>query len=290
MRILITGGDTPLGRTLSEELGNRDIFTADSTTLAVTDERSVARAFQERQPEIVLHCAMLTDPEICESDPARAWAVNVHGSSNIAAACRTTGAKLIAFSTGRVFDGARELPYSEFDRPTGGISVCGQSAWSGECAMRLNCSEHLIVRTAWLYGPGGPSYVHTLMRMAQEGTSEVRAASDQKGCPTSTYAVAAVIRKLLRSPRLMGTLHLSCGGEASRYDFARAVFELAGLGQKVVPCLSGEIPGSAVEPRSLKLENRMLGMFGLPPMPDWRTALADFMRREFSPAAGGSVR
>ena len=174
MRILITGGDTPLGRTLSEELGNRDIFTADSTTLAVTDERSVARAFQESQPEIVLHCAMLTDPEICESDPARAWAVNVHGSSNIAAACRTTGAKLIAFSTGRVFDGARELPYSEFDRPTGGISVCGQSAWSGECAMRLNCSEHLIVRTAWLYGPGGPSYVHTLMRMAQEGTSEAR--------------------------------------------------------------------------------------------------------------------
>ena len=156
--------------------------------------------------------------------------------------------------------------------------------------MRLNCSEHLIVRTAWLYGPGGPSYVHTLMRMAQEGASEVRAASDQKGCPTRTYAVAAVISNLLRSPRLMGTLHLSCGGEASRYDFARAVFELAGLGQKVVPCLSGEIPGSAVEPHSLKLENRMLGMFGLPPMPDWRTALADFMRREFSPGAGGSVR
>jgi len=262
---------------------------ADDSTLDVTDARSVARAFQESTPQAVLHCALMTDPASCERDPARAWDVNVHGSSNIAAACRTTGARLIAFSTGCVFDGAKDVPYSEFDSPTGGTGVCGQSAWSGECAMRLNCYELLIIRTSWLYGPGSDSFVHAMMRLAREGTPEIRADGDQTGCPTSTYAVAGIVKEILRRPALRGTMHLACEGHASRYDFARAVFELAGLSQKVVPGHAESLPDGRFLPRNMQLENRLLGMFGPPAMPDWRSALADFMRREFPPAPGERI-
>ena len=110
------------------------------------------------------------------------------------------------------FSGTGQRPYHEFDVPDGGINVYGQSKWAGEQAVRTHCPDHVIARISWLYGPGGPSFVHTMLRLARQGHEVLRVVDDQRGNPTSTSAVAAALRHILLRPGLVGTFHLTCEG------------------------------------------------------------------------------
>ncbi len=283
MRILVTGGAGMLARTLVSalEASRRHTVTAlGRADLDVIDPGSVVRAFDAAQPDVVLHCAAFTRVDQCEDDRALAFAVNNQGSANVAQACKQFGSRLIAFSTGDVFDGDRDMPYSEFDQATGGLSVYGRSKWAGECAVRLNCPNHVIARVSWLYGPDGPSFLHTMLRLHDRGTPLIRVVSDQRGNPTSTPAVAAAVLELLDRPELSGTFHLTCEGEASRYEFAREIFAQAGIEQRVEPCTTAEYPTKARRPANSCLAKRRLSMAGMAPMPDWRAALKTFLAVE----------
>ncbi|HIW00200.1 MAG TPA: dTDP-4-dehydrorhamnose reductase [Candidatus Desulfovibrio intestinipullorum] len=283
MRILISGGRGMLARTLAARLGTHAdhvLAAPGREELDITDPLSVGRVFADFQPDVVLHCAAYTKVDQCESEPELASQVNVAGSAHVAAACQQAGARLIAFSTDYVFDG-HSGPYSEFSRPTGGLNVYGQTKWAGECAIRLNCPNHLIARVSWLYGPGGPSFVHTMMRLNREGRPLVRVVNDQKGNPTSTLSVACAIEELLDHPEITGTIHLTCEGEATWYDLAKAVFALTGREQKVEPCTSAEYPLPAARPANSCLLKERLKLCHLRPMPHWQTALKDFLASEF---------
>ena len=164
--------------------------------------------------------------------------------------------------------------------PDGGINVYGQSKWAGEQAVRTHCPDHVIARISWLYGPGGPSFVHTMLRLARQGHEVLRVVDDQRGNPTSTSAVAAALRHILLRPGLVGTFHLTCEGETTWYGFAREIFRLAGVEQCVVPCTSAEYVTPARRPENSCLEKRMLRLLGLPSMPHWQESLADFMRSQ----------
>jgi dTDP-4-dehydrorhamnose reductase len=146
--------------------------------------------------------------------------------------------------------------------------------------VRIHCPNHLIVRVAWLYGVGGPSFVHTIRKVASEG-KDLKVVQDQIGNPTSAFAVANHLRLLLERPELAGTFHLTCEGEASWYEFACELTRLAGLSPKIEPCTGKEFPRPAPRPADSRLEKRALKFAGLPPMPDWREVLAEFMKREF---------
>ena len=199
----------------------------------------------------------------------------------VAAACNRNHVRLIAISTDYVFDGNADRPYSEFDRPTGGATVYGQSKFAGEELVRIHCPDHVIARISWLYGAGGPSFVHTMLKLADGSRPELKVVADQIGNPTSTLAVARGLRELLRRPGLVGTYHLTCEGEASWYEFACEIFSQRNVTQKVVPCRTDEFPRPAPRPANSRLEKRMLRLAGLPPMPDWRDALREFLAREF---------
>lgn len=282
MRILITGGRGMLARTLAAELGKNpehQIAAPGHDELDITSTLSVSRAFDAVQPEVVLHCAAWTKVDLCESDPARAHKVNVQGSAHIALACKQTGARLIAFSTDYVFDGENG-PYSEFSSAGGAINVYGRSKWEGERIIRLDCPRHIIARVSWLYGPGGPSFVHTMLRLAREGRPSIRVVNDQHGCPTSTLAVARVIADMVQRPELVGTFHLCCQGETTWYDFAREIFARAGIAQAVEPCSSTDYPTPARRPANSCLVSSRLGPAGLGPMPHWKDALAEFLAKE----------
>lgn len=282
MRILITGGKGMLARTLVTELGKNpdySICAPGHAELDITDPMSVTRVFGSFDPEVVLHCAAYTKVDQCESNPSLAQEVNVQGSANIAMACKQSNARLIAFSTDYVFDG-ESGPYNEFSRPTGGINVYGQSKWAAERTIRLDCPNHVIARVSWLYGPGGPSFVHTMLRLAKEGRPCIRVVNDQTGCPTSTLAVAGAIAEILRNPRLMGTFHLSCRGETTWYGLAREIFALAGIEQNVEPCTSAEYVTPAKRPANSCLVSVRMEDRGLSPMPHWRESLQSFLARE----------
>lgn len=280
MKLLITGGRGMLGRTLQKELKEFEIVIADLPEADITDRCRFAEFLQENAPDTVIHCAAMTAVDACETEAEKAFALNALGSANVAWACARQKCRLIAISTDYVFDGSLDRPYNEFDKAGGGRSVYGQSKFAGEEAVRQNCADHLICRISWLYGAGGPSFVHTMMKLADGTRPFLKVVSDQIGNPTSCLAVARQLRNIIGRKELTGTFHLTCEGEASWADFAEEIFRLAKAEQQVLRCTTAEFPRPAPRPANSRLDKMMLRLNQLPPMPHWKEALAEFMKTE----------
>ena len=281
MKLLITGGKGMLGRTLQEEFKDHEIVIADLPEADITDAAEFDTFLALNKPDVVIHCAAMTAVDKCESEIEFAYKLNAFGTANVAASCNRHGVRLIAISTDYVFDGDSDRPYNEFDRATGGNTIYGKSKFAGEEAVRTHCPNHVICRISWLYGHGGPSFVHAMMSLADGTRPMLKVVADQHGNPTSTTAVARQLRNILANPQLVGTFHLTCEGEATWFDFAQEIFRLAGKDQAVSPCRTDEVPRPAPRPKNSRLDKMMLRLAGLPPMPDWRDALAEFMQSEF---------
>ncbi len=281
MKLLITGGKGMLGRTLQNEFKDCEIVIADLPEADITDAAEFDRFLAANKPDAVIHCAAMTAVDKCESEIEFAYKLNAFGTANVAAACNRHGVRLIAISTDYVFDGDSDRPYNEFNRATGGNTIYGKSKFAGEEAVRRHCPNHVICRISWLYGHGGPSFVHAMMSLADGTRPMLKVVADQHGNPTSTTAVARQLRNILAKPELVGTFHLTCEGEATWFEFAQEIFRLAGKTQAVSPCTTDEFPRPAPRPKNSRLDKMMLRLAGLPPMPDWRDALAEFMKNEF---------
>ena len=280
MKLLITGGKGMLGRTLQKEFSDCEVVVADLPEADITDPAGFDAFLAKAAPDAVIHCAAMTAVDRCETELDTAYRLNAFGSANVASACRRHGVRLIAISTDYVFEGSADRPYNEFDRADGGNTVYGKSKFAGEEAVRTLCPDHVICRISWLYGPGGPSFVHAMMKLADGTRPELKVVADQHGNPTSTLAVARQLRNILTHRELAGTFHMTCEGEATWAEFAAEIFRLAGKSQKIIPCTTDEFPRPAPRPKNSRLDKMMLRLAGLPPMPDWHDALAEFMRLE----------
>ena len=281
MRIVITGGKGMLGRTLQQVLSDNELIIADLPEADITDAAGFDAFLAAANADAVIHCAAMTAVDKCETEQDFAYKLNAVGSLNVAAACNRHNVRLIAISTDYVFKGDADRPYHEFDRADGGNTVYGQSKFAGEEFIRTHCPNHVICRISWLYGAGGPSFVHAMMNLADGTRPVLKVVNDQHGNPTSTLAVARQLKNILAEPELAGTFHLTCEGEATWYEFAQEIFRLAWKNQQVEPCTTDEFPRPAPRPLNSRLEKRMLRLCGLPPMPDWHDALAEFMQSEF---------
>ena len=288
MKILITGGKGMLGRTLQKELAGQELFVADLPETDILDPSSLEFAFDAFRPEMVVHCAAMTKVDDCETNRELAFRLNESGSRNVAEACRGFGARLIAISTDYVFSGegrgADALdPHGEGWRETDAPAprtVYGASKLAGEQAIFAAMPEAVVLRIAWLYGAGGPSFVHTMAKLgAQEGTP-LKVVDDQRGNPTSTKVVADEIGFLLSHPEISGVVHGTCEGVCSWYDLTVELFRLLGLTRPIVPCTTAEFPRPAPRPAYSALANTVLALNGFH-APDWRAALADFVADEF---------
>ena len=281
MKVLLTGGKGMLGRTLCAELTDFDVIPTDLPEADITDAVGFDALLKQIKPDAVIHCAAMTAVDKCETEIDFAYKLNAFGTANVASACHRNGIRLIAISTDYVFEGNSDRPYNEFDQPNGGNTIYGKSKFAGEEAIRRHCPNHVICRISWLYGAGGPSFVHAMVNLADGTRPELKVVADQIGNPTSTLAVARQLRNILNRKELVGTFHLTCEGEASWADFAAEIFRLKGVDQKIVPCTTAEFPRPAPRPANSRLDKMMLRLSGLPPMPHWKEALAEFMASEF---------
>ena len=283
MRILLTGGKGMLGRTLCSVLGDEfDVIPTDLPEADITDAAGFGGVLDKYAPDAVIHCAAMTQVDDCESKQDLAYRLNAYGSANVALNCKKRNIRLIAISTDYVFDGESAVPYNEFCHATGGNTVYGKSKFAGEREIRAIYPESVICRISWLYGPGGPSFVHAMMKLAASGKRELKVVDDQHGNPTSTFAVANALRGILKRPELSGVFHLTCEGVATWKQLAEKIFEYAGIECKVNGCTTEEFPRPAPRPHHSALDKMMLRITGLPPMPDWQEALKEFMTREFN--------
>ena len=282
MRILLTGGKGMLGRTLCGELADFDPIPTDLPEGDITDPAAFEALLKKEAPEAVIHCAAMTAVDRCETERESAYRLNAFGTANVASACHRLGIRLIAISTDYVFRGDADRPYHEFDRPDGGRTVYGQSKFAGEEAVRALCPDHVICRLSWLYGPGGPSFLHAMLKLADGTRPELKVVNDQHGNPTSTFAVARALRGILIRRELAGTFHLTCEGEATWAELAAEFFRLMKIPRKVIPCRTDEFPRPAPRPANSRLDKMMLRLAGLPPMPHWKDALKEFCEFEFA--------
>ena len=278
MKVLLTGGKGMLGRTLCAELTDFEIIPTDLPEADITDAAGFDALLKQIKPDAVIHCAAMTAVDKCETEIDFAYKLNAFGTANVASACHRNGIRLIAISTDYVFEGNSDRPYNEFDTPNGGNTIYGKSKFAGEEAIRRHCPNHVICRISWLYGAGGPSFVHAMINLADGTRPELKVVADQIGNPTSTLAVARQLRNILIRKELVGTFHLTCEGEATWADFAAEIFRLKGIEQKIVPCTTAEFPRPAPRPANSRLDKMMLRLSGLPPMPHWKDALAEFLQ------------
>ena len=284
MKVLLTGGKGMLGRTICRELTDFEVIPTDLPEGDITDPAVFDALLKRTAPDAVIHCAAMTAVDKCETEIDQAYRLNAYGTANVASACHRNGIRLIAISTDYVFDGNSDRPYHEFDHAGGGNTIYGKSKFAGEEAVRKLCPDHVICRISWLYGPGGPSFVHAMMKLADGTRPELKVVNDQHGNPTSTLAVARALRNILNHPYLTGTFHMTCEGEATWAEFASEIFRIMQINQKIIPCRTDEFPRPAPRPANSRLDKMMLRLAGLPPMPHWKDALKEFCDLEFGKA------
>lgn len=285
MKIVITGGKGMLGRTLQRELADHELVIADLPEWDVTDDEGFCRKLMAAAPDAVIHCAAMTKVDDCEMNRELAFKLNEEGSRNVAIACQACGARLFAISTDYVFSGdppRTPWAWSETDIPRP-RTVYGLSKFSGEQMVQMLNPSATILRIAWLYGAGGPSFVHKMADLGAREGAPLRVVNDQHGNPTSAKAVADVIRFLFTRPDVSGIVHATCEDQCTWYDLA---IELKGLlgdrfPRAVEPCATEEFPRPAPRPRHSALKKSVLNVLGYR-TPNWRTALADFVAEEFA--------
>jgi dTDP-4-dehydrorhamnose reductase len=255
--------------------------------LDLTQKASIHTVFEEVRPDICINTAAYTAVDKAESDAAGAFAVNRDGVASLAEACRAVAIPCIHLSTDYVFPGAESRPYLEED-PTAPLGVYGRSKWEGEEALRAMHREHLIVRTAWLYGHHGTNFVKTMLRLARE-RQVLQVVHDQHGCPTWTRDLARALTVIChhlthtQNAHFWGTYHFCGAGQTTWYDFARAIFaevrfsEVLSI-QRVDPIPTTAYPTPAKRPAYSVLDcTKIQRVFGITPRP-WRDSLHDCMQ------------
>jgi dTDP-4-dehydrorhamnose reductase len=277
MRILVFGYKGQLGRDLIAVFG-RDGETVgyDLPELDITDPGAVNAAVSGFKPDVVVNAAAYTDVEGAEDHRALAFAVNETGARHVAGAAARAGAAILYYGTDFVFDGATQTPYEPDDAPAP-LSVYGESKWAGERATIAANPRHFIVRTAWLYGPGGNNFVEKILRAAAS-RPELKVVEDEVGSPTYTRDLAEISCALCTTAAY-GTYHAVNAGACSRFEFARAILSLAGTTTRVRPCTRQEFPTKAQRPLYSVLSNAKIEAVTGRTMRPWEDALQDYLRR-----------
>ena len=278
MRILITGAKGLVGRALVEHCATSgdEVLAYDHATLNIADEAAVDSEIAGKRPDAVINCAAWTDVDGCESDPEKAERVNALGPENLARASRKANAVLITISTDYVFDGEKEGFYTQRDQPRP-ISVYGKFKLEGERKAREEHARTIVVRTGYIFGPGGRNFLSNVVAWAEAG-QKLKAIRDCWGTPTYGCDLAARLRELAVID-LPGTYHVvSSGAGASFETFATAALRLANLNPDRLEIVSSKsLARPAPRPRNSRLKCLLSEAIGLAPLRNWQEGLAHFI-------------
>lgn len=284
MNVLIIGAEGQLGQDLCAVYADCTVHRADLDGehhhLDISDPTAVSFLIIVIKPDLVINAAAAHNVPLCEQEPALAFAVNATGARNLAVACKAIGARLVHVSTDYVFGDGGTRPYMESDLPQP-LSVYAASKLAGEHLIASVLDDHIIVRTAALYGnapcraKGGRNFIGTMLHLAAT-RPEVKVVTDEITTPTWTLALARQMR-LLAEKGEPGLYHLTCQGACSWYDFAQAIFEETGTQVTLTPTTSAEFQSPVRRPAYSVMENKHAQAQGLDIMPPWRDALKDYL-------------
>ena len=221
MKIVVFGAGGQIGREVCRAAWppGHTILPLDRKAVDITKSAAVGAMLTRETPDLAINLAAYTAVDRAESEPDQAWAVNCAGAAHIAAACGENATPLIHLSTDYVFDGRKTEPYRE-DDAVGPLGVYGRSKEAGERAVRAALAQHVILRTAWVFGAHGANFVKTMLRLAAE-RPVLRVVADQRGCPTAAADIAAALMADRRA-------HRKRRGEVGHLSFCRRQLPSAG--------------------------------------------------------------
>ena len=277
MRTLIFGAKGQLGRDLLTVFsGAGEVRGYDLPEANIVDEASTYALAEAFGPDLIINAAAYTNVDAAEDNLTDAFRVNETGARNLADIAARLGAPIVYYSTDFVFDGKATTPY-EPDAPTAPLSVYGRSKLAGEQATRHENPHHFILRTAWLYGPGGNNFIEKVLSLAKQHP-KLRIVTDEVGSPTHTLDLAQATLALANA-KAYGTYHAANEGAVSRYEFALRIFELAKVQIEVEPCFGAEFPSKVRRPAYGALSMARLQAATGHAMRPWDEALAHYMQR-----------
>lgn len=282
MKVAVIGSNGQLGTDLMAVLSEKHTTTGIThAQMDVTNQQQCREVLASIAPDVVINTAAFHNVPLCEKHVDRAFAVNATGALNISRICEEITAWHIYISTDYVFDGKKKTPYYEWDAPHP-LNIYGLSKLAGEYATLNYCSRGVVVRVSGIYGrvPSrikGTNFVYTMLKLGKE-KGKVKVVDDEVLTPTATLAIARQINILLEALE-PGIYHCTCQGWCSWYEFACALFKLAGMNNVVVePCSATELSSEVKRPSYSVLENTHLKRLGIDHMPHWHEALAEFIR------------
>lgn len=297
MKILVTGANGQVGqeflgimeRESDEDNIGHDIVCFSRQCLDITDAKKVEFVIKQEQPQLLINCAAYTNVDKAESDRASAFSVNEDGARNLAVACKKSGIALIHISTDYVFSGDKKTSYTETDH-TEPASVYGASKLAGELAITEVLKEHIILRTAWVFGEHGSNFVKTMLRLGAD-LEELSVVCDQLGAPTSAKGIASCCMIIANQLKIgskeedrWGVYHFSGSPCTSWHGFAMEIFRQA-EGMQIlvkVPQInavkSEQFPTPTKRPANSRLEcSKLLHAFNIPP-DIWKNRIMHFLR------------
>ncbi len=284
MKLLVTGAAGMLGRDVMLAAGNagHQVVGFGHAELDIADADAVSAKLEGERPDVVINCAAWTDVDGAEEAEETATAVNGAAAGNVAAAAASVGASVVYVSSDYVFDGSKGAPYVETDQ-TAPLSAYGRGKLAGEEATRAANKRHFIVRSAWLFGMGGPNFVETMLRLAADH-GEVLVVRDQVGSPTYTWHLAYGIVRLIEGVEF-GIHHMAAAGACSWYEFAREIFDQAKVECKVMSATTEMLGRPATRPAYSALTSQREHAIELPSWQDGLSAYLSQRRAETEAAA-----
>ena len=274
----MTGGRGLVGRALTEHCAavGDEVLSYGHKDLDISDRDAVRQMILGDRPDVVINCAAWTNVDGCESDQERAFAANAAGPENLAAACKEAECIFITISTDYVFDGAKSGFYTQLDEPNP-ESVYAASKLEGERLSVLAYGGSIIVRTGYVFGPGGINFLSTVVERIKKG-ERIKAISDAYGTPTYAKDLAVRLRELAEK-NVAGIYHVvNSGPGVSFEEFTRKAIALLGNREVVVEAVSSDaLNRPAKRPRNSRMRCLLTEKIGLPPLRDFESALEDFL-------------
>jgi dTDP-4-dehydrorhamnose reductase len=225
----------------------------------ITRKNDISNVIQESKCSLVINAAAFTEVDAAENKKDKAYEINEKGTFNVGEACHKAGIPLIHISTDYVFDGTKNIGFTEDDL-VNPLGVYGASKNAGEFALRKVLNEHIILRTSWVYSATGKNFVKTILRLGDEH-GEISVVDDQIGCPTSAHEIAQVIIEMAKQiifykkQDKWGTYHYCGDTEMTWYAFAcqmyKVISKLNGCSvPKIIPITTDKYPTEARRPRN----------------------------------------
>jgi dTDP-4-dehydrorhamnose reductase len=301
-KILLTGKDGQVGMELQRflpQLG--EVIALGRQELDLSKPDDLRRMIRTVRPNLIVNAAAYTAVDQAEKEEAIARAINADAPAVMAEEAKKIGAGIVHYSTDYVFDGSKNSPYEVTD-PTNPLNVYGKTKLIGERAIQETGVPHLIFRTAWVYATRGRNFLLTILRLATQGSDELRIVSDQIGAPTLSREIALATAQILKQiygrdhglaylTEMTGMYHMTAVGETNWYEFAKAILGEASrmphsapwfaaatggrpfVARRIIPISTEQYPTPARRPAySLLSNSHLTETFGVQ-LPEWRAQL-----------------